>query len=418
MNLSSYLNLCLSKGLYKDKRWILLTSTQQVSSDHSDIDFMPYVEDGKWYFKDQEGKVEQITGVDVEGALFRSKQPVEIEPQVVEGVFTKKVKTFARRAILAAILLHPLGGAVAFTNEAASPGAMATSVESSLREKRITASQYKRHREAAEWAKAILVPYVTPTPSEELNELDEDIIKLRDKLYEENKEKLHDPKVIAEIEAKLIAMLTEKVKKSKSAGFYVKRVLINKTMKKTMVSFGAARDPNDPTKVIAIKRSLEEGYDPYDLPYVYSDARTGSYKRGKETQFGGVASKQSNRTFQNTQVVGDDCGTKVGDPVVISNYNYEKYVGHYLMSDTKTPLTVTALKKLIGKTVLMRLPTTCITEDGNYCKVCVGSIIANSGLSIGPQAAETTSAFLAISLAAFHGKELKTVRFKPEEFIN
>ena len=71
---------------------------------------------------------------------------------------------------------------------------------------------------------------------------------LRNKLIKENKDKLDDPTVIADIENQLIAYYKEYLKGDLSEGFYLKDKGINVSLKRTQMLFGGEPQLEDQSK--------------------------------------------------------------------------------------------------------------------------------------------------------------------------
>lgn len=218
---------------------------------------------------------------------------------------------------------------------------------------------------------------------------------------------------MAEIEDELKKLLREQAATDPSNGFYIKGKTVNKVRKMTHAMIGPVPDMENPNVVTTITRSLKEGFRPEDLPAITNNLRQGSIARGKLTAIGGAMADKSSRVSVNVKVIPEDCGTKLATETFIKSNNLSDYVGRYLQG-SQTPLTEEDLKKYIGKEIMLRSPITCSTKNNNYCQYCMGKTVSESGIGIGPQVSAIPNVFLSISLAVFHGKELKTKVFNPE----
>jgi hypothetical protein len=137
--------------------------------------------------------------------------------------------------------------------------------------------------------------------------------------------------------------------------------------------------------------------------------RMGSYNRGASTALGGEAAKFSARIFQNTKLAEDDCGSTVGMPFLVTEYNKNMFVGRYLFNGKKLEEVKEGdLDNQVGKVLRFRSPQTCWTENGNYCGTCMGRLVADSGIGLGPQASAVGSAILSAFLAMMHGTKLES----------
>ena len=417
MKKRDYFIASLEKKLYLDKRWLLrVLGVPMKQSAHRELP----------HLNEAENALVVVDGENVipfEDYDPTSKQPLYSRNEKVKlpagtiGNLNEELTTTYQIAILNAILLaDTLGDKIPYRNDRFTPKWLDGVLEDGLRSKEITVDEFKRVMKAVGFISFVSEINV-PTTTIELLRSSPEVKKLRDELVAKYADQLDDPVVVAEIDAAIVAKLKEELKGSPAEGFYVKGKQIDKVRKMTHGMIGGFTKLDDPGKVNTITRSLDEGWTAADIPALVNQLRAGSYDRGKETQVGGEFFNFSTRLFQNLKIVETDCGTKVGLPVVIDKDIKDEFVSRYIVG-RKTPLTAEDLKGLVGKEIILRDPATCISKNGNYCEVCLGDTVAKSKIGLGPQLNGVSNALLSISLASFHGKELKTEKYDPLDAIS
>ena len=165
-----------------------------------------------------------------------------------------------------------------------------------------------------------------PGASEKTMVVNPETIKLRDRLFEENKDKLHDQIVVVNIEKQLVESEKKWLKGDISEGFFFSGSQIAGKRKKLLMSIGY--EGGFGTSGL-IKNSLAEGWNIKDIPLIVSNTRSGAYDRGKETSLGGYATKVINRVFQNVKLSREDCGTKLGWDAFVTDVN-KKIIAWFL----------------------------------------------------------------------------------------
>jgi len=204
------------------------------------------------------------------------------------------------------------------------------------------------------------------------------IAEYKKKLLEENKDRLGDPAVIAQIDAKLIAYDAEYLKGDISEGFFIADKSRTTVRRKLYLMYGAEA-PLDDSKpnVSLIKNSLSEGWDINKFPEMQDSVRAGSFNRGAQTALGGEAVKWLLRVASNINVVADDCGSKLGNVVNLTEELKDKYVGFSVVTSSgPEKLTEETFKKYVGKKVMIRSPMFCKLDKTDYCRCCIGERLA------------------------------------------
>jgi hypothetical protein len=239
------------------------------------------------------------------------------------------------------------------------------------------------------------------------------LVELRNKLLKENKDKLHDPAVIAAIMKELIAYDKEYLKGDMAAGFLDPKakklygVVRAKLFLMHGAEFGFGMGGHD-----LIDNSLSEGWNVEKFPSMMDSLRAGSYNRGAETMLGGEAVKWLLRASSNMVVTKDDCGSRLGLPMLVDKKNMKKLPGFSIVSNigvTKIN-TIEEAGQYLGKNIMLRSPMFCKLDKTDYCATCVGDRLSVNPTALSAAISEYGSTFMMISMQAMHGKTLETHR--------
>lgn len=247
------------------------------------------------------------------------------------------------------------------------------------------------------------------------------ITEFRDKLLEENKYRLDDPAIVADIEKQLVAYDKAFQAQDPDGGFYIDEKAFAVSRKKLFVMGGLEQPEVSGGRKVLIPRSLSEGIDPKYIPIMNDTMRDGSYNRGALTALGGVEVKFIFRVFSMTKIIMEDCGTKVGLPTLINERNLSTYIGNTVILPNKEQKEITSpedLKPYIGQRLMIRSPGLCQTPGSSFCSVCVGRQLKGSENSLAALASEVGSKMLDIFMAKMHGTALTTTKWRWQETIS
>jgi hypothetical protein len=244
-----------------------------------------------------------------------------------------------------------------------------------------------------------------PAGSKKVMTVSPDIVKLRAKLINENKDRLHDPAVVAAIDAELVKADKEWLKGDDAEHFLLSGKSYNIIRKKLFLQMGAEMGLDESQSVDYIPRSLAEGWDISKFPAMNNTLRAGSFNRGAQTMLGGESVKWLLRASSNMAVTADDCGSKLGNIVAVEDK--KKWVGFSLVSE-KGPIKLTDenIGTYMGKQVMVRSPMFCKLPKTDFCKVCVGDRLATNPTALSAAIAKYGSDFMLIFMAAAHAKAL------------
>ncbi len=244
-----------------------------------------------------------------------------------------------------------------------------------------------------------------------------DILPLRAKLIEENKDRLHDPAVIAKIDATLIAADKAWIKGDDAEKFLLSGKAYNVVRKKLFLQIGGEMGFGEGQDIEYIPRSLKEGWDITKFPILNNSLRASSFNRGAETQLGGESVKWLLRASSNMAVTKDDCGSKMGNEFLITDQK-DNWIGFSVVAPAGSlKLTEENIGEYLGKKVTLRSPMYCKLDKTDFCKVCVGDRLAANPTALSAAVAEYGSAFLQLFLALAHGKTLALVKMDYQSAI-
>lgn len=236
---------------------------------------------------------------------------------------------------------------------------------------------------------------------------------LKKRLLEENKERLHDPAVVAKIEQQLMDFDREWLKGDPSEGFLQGKKSYQ-VRKKMFGMYGAESGFSDEMDVQVIGNSLAEGWDIRHMKLMMDSLRKASYNRGAQTMLGGESVKWLLRASSNITVTKDDCGTRLGNEFTATPENYQWLTGFHVIQPqgSKQVVSDEDAKSYIGKKLLVRSPMFCNMSKTDYCKACVGERLATNPTGLSSVVAEQGSAFLDIYLKAAHGQQLSLAKME------
>lgn len=256
-----------------------------------------------------------------------------------------------------------------------------------------------------------------PTLSPKALTTDPRVRSVRDELLEKNKERLHDPVVVAGIQNELIAIDKEWIKDDPSEGFLISNKTFGTARKRMFLIHGPEAGFNEGGNAELVVNSLNEGWDTDKLVAMFNSTRAGSFYRGALTALGGEAVKFFMRVFQNTAVGEEDCGSTLGIERTVEPGQSDYYVGLWEIKSDKTSQVITPerAKALEGKKFMSRSPLFCKTGATDFCERCVGQALAAIPYALGAENVSVASKFMDIMMASAHAKELKTAKLNIHE---
>lgn len=437
MDKLTYFRKCMAEQAYRSKGWVIaafsLAQGELKEAFHmSDIQkrilklTLRHEDNKPPYFIDPD--TNQKVTLDSPGGIpaFRFKDTVTLEAGWCENLTETVETTYGAWLFNQIVVVYPFGNKIAFSKNGYSIKEIEKIIESRLRDdpdadqeskdaqlpplkQPLYVREYIKYNEAAgslTGLTQLCVPAATPFTLT----VDPRVLKRRQELLEQYKDRLNDPVIQAKIGNELVALDKQILKEDPDRGFYYRDKSFEVVRKALFLFQGAEGGFGKRGDFIAT--SLDEGSDLKDLPALANAQRDGSYSRGAQTELGGVTTKLNLRIFQNSVVVPEDCGTTIGKPLLVTAGNFDTLVGNYRIVD-KTPVRIESTDKdaLIGKTIELRSPMFCHAQGANFCAICVGDGIASTPDALSTYAADIGSAFMLSMMKKMHGKALKTERY-------
>lgn len=433
MDKRQYFIEALQAKAYIHKAWIIScfavvrTSPPELESYPYQIKIGEQEDDDRVYFLDpNDNTLAAIDGCSRKKSMFHLNEQVEVEAGTLPNLKEKVVTTYGRLLYNAMVLVYAFGDKLPYMNEQVNPGKLEKLISTRLRDNvkdgeeelpdKLYVHEYIRYAEATS-ALAGLTPIDVPAASPKTMSVNPAVIKRRNELLLEYKDQLKDPAIIAKIEAELVAMDKEWFKGDSAEAFFIKGSSFDVQRKRSFIMFGAEMGFNDSSEgATLVIPSLQEGWDIKKLPTMAETLRAGSYNRGHMTALGGEAVKNFYRTFQNSTVIEDDCGTAGGLEWTVTVNNVFSFAGLYQVhANGKTealPITQESYSKdIIGKRIKVRSPMLCKSKAPSFCARCVGDALAATPTGLHIAASDVGSTFMLAFMKKMHGTALKTAEF-------
>lgn len=370
------------------------------------------------HFFVNEGQLEPIEGSKAGEPPFAVKEHVQLKAGDVPNLSEDALATYGRILANYTVLVYAFDKKIAFINKRFSPGQIEEMIVPRLKDtppegavrspELIYVDEYLRYCDAAFYM-AGFTQICVPAATEKSMVAPPGIVELKQRLLEENKDRLHDPAVIAKIDAELVAYDRAYLKGDPSEGFLLGDKSFAVVRKKMFGMHGAEVGLSESVDVELISNSLSQGWDITKFPAMNNSLRAGSFNRGAQTMLGGESVKWLLRASSNITVTQDDCGSRLGNWFTATDDNYTWLTGfHVIQSQGSKPVVSDEdARSYIGRKAMVRSPMFCRLEKTDYCKACVGARLAENPTGLSAAISEYGSAFLSIYMAAAHGKALK-----------
>lgn len=372
---------------------------------------------------DDSDKTQPLLGVNERLTLFDGDLP---------NVFTDIYTTYGTALANMYLLVYPFKSKIAYMNFRQNGSEVEDKIAELLvadppqgesrRPDKIYVDEYLSFCDSAS-ALAGFASICAPSASMKSLTVDPSVIKLRDELLEQYKDKLHDIAYISLIQGKLAAADKATFKGDSAEGFYIKSKAFDIARMKALIMHGVEvgfGEASDDSKLI--RTSLAEGWNVHKMSVMVDSLRAGSYNRGHQTALGGESVKYFYRVFQNVRLGMDDCKSISGLWWDVNKYTMKEFPGRYMVvngtSETVQITKENVKEVLAGRTsVQIRSPMICQSEGSTYCKKCLGDKLAISPNSIYVQVSDIGSTFMYTFMKLMHGIVLSTARYEPEYAI-
>lgn len=245
---------------------------------------------------------------------------------------------------------------------------------------------------------------------------------LRDKLFEEYKDRLDDPITVVNISKQVQAADKAWVEENdENKGFYIDEEKSFSNVRQNIFLFQGLQTRLNDKSLHMVKTSISEGPKIEDIPALFDTMRAGSYARGAATPLGGEAVKFIFRVFGNTKIIMEDCGTKMGVKRRLTEENKERCLNHYILDNgTEVLLDSTNVGDYMGKVIEMRSPTFCQadTEGRDVCVHCMGPNFRNQRQSLGAYCSEPASQMMYVSMKKMHSNVKTTTKINLDDTLS
>jgi len=247
------------------------------------------------------------------------------------------------------------------------------------------------------------------------------IDEFKSKLLKRYEGKLDDPVENVKFEDELLAFDDEYLKDDPTYGKFLSGKIKNVARKKQFLTIGSEQSFEIGVTSKPIVNSLAEGWpkDPQDLVSINDGIRVGSYSRGVETIKGGVSAKYLLRAGNSFQIANVDCGTKFGLYRNYSESTKEKLINRYIIMGEKVILVSEKdVHKYLNKSIIVRSPAFCISENDFICKICAGNNLNRFSKGLTIPLTEISSIILTAALKKMHGSKLSNVRLDIDKVLS
>lgn len=421
MDKRTYFLRAMREGCYRYKQWVIEAFSLTRPNDNPRDYPMALIRDPErgYGFREADAPEEMvwIEGTDPRQPLFAFSEEVTLHPRDLVNLNEAVVSTYGQALVNQTILCHPFADRIDYINKEIEIRAVQKIVEKRLRDdlgpdeqpnpKHIYVHEYKRFAEAVQSLSGYNSLCVVSATRKTIT-ADPRIREVRARLLEENKDRLHDPVVQAKIEGELKKIDRDWMRGDPGERFYINDKAYSVVRKKLYIAQGTAEGFG--TAGTFIPTSLDDGWDERYLSDMVNQLRDGSYSRGAQTALAGEVVKFNNRIFQNTGIVGEDCGTKLGMAIDLTEDIASRFISSSIITaQGLVMLTEENIAKYTGKTVTMRYPTYCQAEGANFCATCAGKNVSTVPNAISTYVSNIGSLFMNLFMKAMHGKSLKVV---------
>lgn len=336
---------------------------------------------------------------------------------------TKDIRTTYGNALFnAATLAYCFGKTIPYLNRAANadqimdlyvPKIVDTPPEGEeLEEGKVSVAQAYKHGEAMFNVIAPMSIQITQSSSEAILGVDPSVIELRDRLLEENKDRLTDLTVVADIIKQLIAADKATFANDPAKGFLFKSKAFDIVRLRTQIMYGVEFSFEQDGTFTLVTRSLVEGWDISKFTEYNNSMRDGSFNRGAMTALGGEAVKKAYRRYQNSKIISEDCKTPLYLRRRVLPELAKRLVGRFYVEGGKLLQTTDEnIKALVGREIDFRDPSCCRAGGFNLCRYCYGISLDLTPMAVSNAMSEPYSQQMYIFMKKMHGTSLKTVDY-------
>lgn len=422
MDRSEFFFRGVKAGRCSETKWILSVFTlgEYPFSDEM-RDWLPYDiavnrdTNTRVFYNPETGEFEPILGVKPLEPTILYKEPYVIKPGDLPNITQETVSLGGTILCNLICLIIPFDGKVPYLNKKLKPDDIKNIVEDLIAQKKITAEQFYYWCECVNMFNG-LWGISTPTGSPKTMVVDKTVLQRRDELLKKHSNELDNTVVIAEIERELVELDKASFKGDTAEDFFISNKSFETSRKKAHVMYGLD-DGLGGGKPAIITEPLSAGISVENIPANADTTRAASYSRGHLTAQGGELVNYLYRIFMNSKISEDDCGTKTGIPILLTQDNMKRYHGRYAI-DPATGKTVNISPELtktwLNKTITIRTPARCKTKPPNFCGHCTDAFFFKSRETVHIETSLPGSIIMNDTMKAMHGRSFKIAMFVPK----
>lgn len=388
-----------------------------------------------YYYVNPENQAEllQITDSKAGQPLFARNELITLEVGDIENVIKPVETTYGNVLANLVILVYSFGNKVPFMTGRINISKVEVIIEQRLKDVPkadvaggvqaepmtdptkvpLTVEEYLRFADGT-FSLVAYTQLFTPADTRKTMTAPPGVVELRNKLVAENKDRLHDRAVVADISTKLQALDAEYLKGDRGLDFLISAKSRKIVRPRLFLMYGADSGIEEKITVDLIQQSLTEGWDPSKFPEMNNALRAGSFYRGKQTELGGAAVKEIFRAAGNLTMSETitDCGSTLGLPSYFPEEDGERIIGFTAIETdgSLTKITEENVTKYVNRDISLRSPMTCKLDITDYCSTCLGERLTNNPTGMGMAAVAYGSAFMAIFLSQAHSKGIQTAK--------
>lgn len=381
---------------------------------------------------DDMGRLQRIDDAMPGQPLFRSHEPLFLDPQDLPNVYESGLTTYGNALANMLTLVYGFGGKIPFVSGRMNIGKIEGIIEKRLTEdpeghnenepehmgqtiptgqEPLYISEYLRFCNGT-FSTVAYTQLFTPAVTEKTMTAPPGIVELRTKLVKQFQGRLHDRAVVAHIVTELQKLDAEYLKGDRGEGFLISDKSRKIVRSRLFLSYGAETGIEEKVDVDYIQPALVEGWDLQAFPAMNNALRAGSFNRGKQTELGGESVKDILRATGNMKISAPDCGSTLGIPEIIVKGDEHNLIGFSVVEEDgqSTKITADNVSSYMGRVIRKRSPMTCKMDKTDFCAVCLGDRLANNPTGLSMATADYGSTFLAIYMSAAHSKGIQVAK--------
>ena len=289
-----------------------------------------------------------------------------------------------------------------------------------LLEQKVSGQAFEDFINRQQWMGFAFNSWLNPSLNKEFYKTNPDVQKQLEADIAANKEKIDnaDVNTCIAITDKATAAFKESIKDSPAFDWVTSGASKN-VLGPMSICRGLYAESKDKNKLHFVKSNLQDGIEKDEIP-AYTDIGVGgACGRGVDTQQGGYIRKKFNSAFAHVKLAdaGTDCKTKYGLMTTIDAKSKKRIYLRYCECEGKEYLLDSEnLKKLMGKTVKLRSPMFCTSED--ICNKCAGEFYYRMGSkNVGLLSSSLAGALLNLSMKGFHEAVVEAVDVDLDKYI-